>query len=171
MLKAAEGNGSSFRFGIAIKDISINDHKHSLRLCQAKPLSLRSQMEYTAIYMYRTAINLLLLTALFLGSAFAADIDGKWTATYDTQNGPITTTWELKAEGNKLTGKANSSFGARDVAEGKIDGKEVSWVENIDAGGTAIKVVCKGTLNGDELKLSRTVGEFGTTETVAKRVK
>jgi hypothetical protein len=121
--------------------------------------------------MYRILVRLLLIAALSLGCVFAADIDGKWTATYDTQNGAITTTWNLKADGAKLTGKASSSFGERDVTEGKIEGKEVSWVEVIDAGGTTIRVVCKGTLNGDELTLSRTVGEFGTTETVAKRVK
>src|SRR6185312_13847787 len=121
--------------------------------------------------MSRRAFQLLTVLLLFVASAFAADIDGKWSATYDTQNGSITTTWELKAEGNKLTGKATSSFGTRDVTEGKIEGKEVSWVEVIDAGGTTIKVTCKGTLNGDEIKLSRTVGDFGTTETVAKRQK
>ena len=121
--------------------------------------------------MHRTFIRLLLLAALSVALIFAADIDGKWTATYDTQNGPITTTWDFKADGTKLTGKANSSFGARDLTDGKIDGKDVSWVEVIDAGGTTIRIVCKGTLNGDEIKLSRTVGEFGTTETVAKRVK
>ena len=121
--------------------------------------------------MYKTALHFLLLAALCLSSAFAADIDGKWSATYDTQNGSITTTWDLKADGAKLTGKANSSFGSRDVTEGKIEGNAVSWVEVIDAQGTTIKVVCKGTLSGDELKLSRTVGEFGTTKIVAKRQK
>jgi len=121
--------------------------------------------------MYRIAINLLLLTALCLASAFAADIDGKWSATYDTQNGSITTTWDLKADGAKLTGKATSSFGDRDLTDGKIEGKAVSWTEVIDANGTTIRIVCKGTLEGDELKLSRTVGEFGTTEVVAKRQK
>jgi hypothetical protein len=121
--------------------------------------------------MQRTALNILLLVAFCLVPAFAAGIDGKWTATYDTQQGSITTTWELKADGTKLTGKANSSFGERALTEGKIEGKEVSWVEVIDAGGTQIRVVCKGTLNGDELKLTRIVGEIGTTETVAKRVK
>jgi hypothetical protein len=121
--------------------------------------------------MSRFVVRLLLLAALSLVCAFAADIDGKWTATYDTQGGSITTTSDLKAEGAKLTGKASSSFGDRDITEGKIDGKEVSWVEVIDAQGTSIRVVCKGTLNGDELKLSRTAGDFGTTEIVAKRVK
>lgn len=121
--------------------------------------------------LYRTAIKFLILAVLCLVPAFAADIDGKWTATYDTQNGSITTTWDLKADGTKLTGKATSSFGDRDVTEGKIEGNTVSWVEVIDAGGTSIRIVCKGTLKGDEIKLTRVVGEVGTTETVAKRVK
>jgi hypothetical protein len=121
--------------------------------------------------MTKSLVRLLLVAALSLVCAFAADIDGKWTATYDTQNGSVTTTWDLKADGAKLTGKASSSFGDRDITEGKINGKEVSWVEVIDAQGTTIRVVCKGTVNGDELRLSRAVGDFGTTEVVAKRVK
>jgi hypothetical protein len=115
--------------------------------------------------------RLLLLAFLCLASAFAADIDGKWSATYDTQAGSITTTWDLKADGAKLTGKASSSFGERNITDGKIEGNNVSWTENIDAQGTAITVTCKGTLNGDEIRLTRTVGEFGSTEVTAKRQK
>lgn len=118
-----------------------------------------------------TIIRLLLLTALCLVPVFAADIDGKWTATYDTQNGQTTTTWELKADGTKLTGKAESSVGERQISEGKIEGKEVSWVEVLDIAGMTIRITCKGTLNGDELKLSRSAEVFGSIEAVAKRVK
>ena len=121
--------------------------------------------------MNKTVLRLLLLTVFCLASVFAAAIDGKWTATYETQGNSITTTWDIKSDGNKLTGKASSSFGDRDITDGKIEGNTVSWTENIDAGGAAIKVVCKGTLNGDEIKLTRTVGEFGSTEVTAKRVK
>jgi hypothetical protein len=121
--------------------------------------------------LYRATINILLLAAVCLMPAFAADIDGKWTATFDTPMGSVTTTWDLKADGTKLTGKATSTMGERDVTEGKIDGKEVSWVEVVDANGNSLRIVCKGTLNGDEIKLTRTVGDYGTTETVAKRVK
>lgn len=121
--------------------------------------------------MNKTALRLLLLAIFCLASVFGADIDGKWTATYEVQGNSITTTWDLKADGNKLTGKASSSLGERELTDGKIEGNNVSWTENVDAGGTAIKVTCKGTLNGDELKLTRQVAEFGTTEVTAKRVK
>jgi hypothetical protein len=36
MLKAAKGNGSSFRFGISNNDISINDYNAGLFPCQAE---------------------------------------------------------------------------------------------------------------------------------------
>jgi hypothetical protein len=128
-------------------------------------------MHYTP-YMHRSVVHILLLAALLLLPAFAADkIDGKWTATYDTQAGSITTTWDLKAEGTKITGKASSSFGDRDITEGKIDGNLVSWVEVINTGDVSVRVVCKGTLNGDEIKLTRVVGDVGSNEVVAKRVK
>lgn len=116
-------------------------------------------------------MKILILSVFCLVSAWAADIDGKWSATYETQMGSITTTWDLKADGAKLTGKATSSLGTRDLSEGKIEGKAVSWVEVVDAGGTSIRIVCKGTLSGDEIKLTRVVGEVGTNEVVAKRVK
>jgi hypothetical protein len=116
-------------------------------------------------------IRLLLLAVFCLASVFAADIDGKWTATYEVQGNSITTAWEIKADGNKLTGKASSSLGEREITDGKIEGNNVSWTENVDAGGIAIKVTCKGTLNGDEIKLTREVAELGATEVTAKRVK
>ncbi len=123
--------------------------------------------------MHRSVVHILLprcAIVCFLRSP-PAKIDGKWTATYDTQAGSITTTWDLKAEGTKITGKASSSFGDRDITEGKIEGNQVSWVEVINTGDVSVRVVCKGTLNGDELKLTRVVGEVGTTEVVARRVK
>ena len=107
-------------------------------------------------------------------SARAADITGAWTGTMSTPDGnSMTMGYTFKVDGATLTGTVGSPMGGDPMpfTDGKIDGKEVSWVEVIDVNGTSIRIACKGTLNGDELKLSRTVGEFGTTETVAKRVK
>src|SRR5947209_17775290 len=109
--------------------------------------------------MYQRLVNVLMLAALCLSTALAADIDGKWTATFETPRGSIKTTWDLKADGTKLTGKSSSEMGGQDVAEGKIEGKEVSWVEVFDFNGNSIRFVYKGTINGDEMKLSRTRSE------------
>lgn len=46
--------------------------------------------------MYRRLMNVL-VAALCLAPALAADVDGKWTATFETPRGDIKITWELKA--------------------------------------------------------------------------
>jgi hypothetical protein len=49
------------------------------------------------------AIVVSLLLAVF-GIAAAADASGQWTATFNTQVGEQKYTWDLKADGAKLTG-------------------------------------------------------------------
>ena len=109
------------------------------------------------------------------GAALAADIDGKWKAEFATQIGVQKYVYELKADGEKLTGKA---VGEREtdksevpITEGKIVKDEVSFVEHLKFGDMDLRVEYKGKLAGDELKLTRQVGDVATEQLVAKRVK
>ena len=52
-----------------------------------------------------------------------------------------------------------------------MDGDNVSFVENMSFQGMDIRIEYSGKLVGDELKLTRKVGEFATEELVAKRVR
>jgi hypothetical protein len=115
---------------------------------------------------------------LFLMSAavvYSADITGKWAAEFDSQVGVQKYVFELKAEGAALTGKAVSKIGAAEaqtpIKEGKINGDEVSFVENLTYEGMELRIVYKGKVSGDEIKFSRTVADAGGEEFVAKRVK
>ena len=57
----------------------------------------------------KTQRNLILLPALalgLLGSVRAADVTGKWKSEFDTQIGHLKYTYDLKADGDKITGKA-----------------------------------------------------------------
>jgi hypothetical protein len=103
--------------------------------------------------------------------AFAADPTGKWTTTISTQIGELAYTYELKAEGNKLTGKAKSQFGDIEIADGKINGDEITFVENIKFNDMPIRIEYKGKVGADEIKFTRQVGEFATEDFVAKRAK
>lgn len=122
-----------------------------------------------------TLVFLTLLGMVFCGVARAAEIDGKWKAEFETQIGVQKYVFELKAEGEKLTGKA---VGEREtdksdtaITEGKIVNDTVSFVEILKFDGTDLRIEYKGKLAGDELKLSRNVGDMATEELVAKRVK
>lgn len=123
----------------------------------------------------RIAGVLAVLALVLPPSARAADVNGKWTAEFDSPVGVQKYTYELKADGAKLTGTAAfermGEKGTAELKEGKVDGDKVSFVEMLDFQGNSLRIEYTGQLVGDELKLTRKVGDFGTEELVAKRVK
>ncbi len=105
--------------------------------------------------------------------AFAADVSGTWTASFDTQVGKQDYTYTFKQTGTKLTGKAKSEFAmaTTEITEGTVNGDDVSFVENLDYMGMPLHIVYKGKIAGDEIKLTRTVIEGVAEEAVAKKSK
>lgn len=106
----------------------------------------------------------------------AADLTGKWKAAFDTQVGKQTYTYELKADGEKVTGKATGDINGEnkrtvDIKDGKLVGDTVSFVEVFDFQGNEISITYKGKLAGDEIKFTRQVGDVATEELVARREK
>jgi len=104
-------------------------------------------------------------------AALAADINGKWTADFNTQVGEQKYTYEFHVDGSKLTGKAIGQFGESEIKEGKVDGDNISFVENLNFQGNDLRVEYTGKIDGDEIKFTRKVGDFATEELTAKRVK
>jgi hypothetical protein len=117
------------------------------------------------------------LTLLFALASLsrAADLAGKWTAEFDSPIGVQKYAYEFKAEGDKLTGKATfeHSMGKGDspLKDIKVKDGDVSFVETMKIQDMEIVITYTGKLAGDELKLTRAVGDFGTEQLVAKRVK
>jgi len=118
--------------------------------------------------------TLVSLSLMLLGAARAAGIDGKWNAEFDSQIGRQKYVFDLKADGEKLTGKA--SFERQDqksdtaLTEGKIAKDAVSFVELLKFQDQEVRIEYTGKIAGDELKLHRKVGEFAEYDIVAKRV-
>lgn len=118
--------------------------------------------------------QILFLAALPL-SVLAADLTGTWKSEFDSQIGRQKYTFTFKQDGTNLTGKASSEAGERkreaDLKEGKVDGEKVSFVELLDFQGNEIRISYSGKLstNGNEINLTREVGEFAKEEIVAKR--
>jgi hypothetical protein len=106
---------------------------------------------------------------LLSGLAFAASIDGKWVSERkmerEGQSFTITQTFDLKAEGNTLTGKMTMAFGdmeprTMDLKDGKIDGNKFSFVVVLETPNGEFKMNYTGTIEGDTLK-GETVREGG----------
>jgi hypothetical protein len=119
----------------------------------------------------RKTSSLLVCLCLCALTAWAADATGKWTTTISTQIGDQAYTYDFKVEGGKLTGKAKSQFGEIELTEGKVNGDEITFVENVSFDGNTIRIEYKGKVSGDEIKFTRKVGEFATEDFVAKRAK
>jgi len=106
---------------------------------------------------------------------FAADATGKWKTEFDSPVGVQKYTFDLKVVGDKLTGTASfermGETGQAELKEGKVSGEEVSFVELMNIQGSEIRIEYTGKVTADEIKMVRKVGDFGTEEFVAKRVK
>lgn len=121
-------------------------------------------------------IRLLGILAMLLAvsvPAAAADLSGKWTAEFDSPIGVQKYVYEFKKAGDSLTGEAtfersvgNGSVQLKNV---KVDGDKVSFEEPLTIEGNTITITYSGTLTGDELKLTRVVGDFGSEQLTAKR--
>ena len=88
--------------------------------------------------------------------AQAADLAGKWSGDVPGRGGATAPgTFTIKVDGDKLTGSMTGAQGELPLQEGKVSGSQFSFSTTIDAGGNSIKILYKGTLSGDQLKMTR----------------
>jgi hypothetical protein len=107
---------------------------------------------------------------LLLGvSAFAADVDGKWTGTVHTDNGDFPVSFSFMADGAKLNGSMAGPDGS-DIAikDGMIDGANISFWLSLDFGGNSMKLTYKGVVAADQIKISGDAGGMPFEFTVKK---
>lgn len=90
-----------------------------------------------------------------IGSAWAADITGKWVAQVEGRQGTRENTFNFEVDGAKVTGTMTTGMGETAISEGKIEGDELSFVIVRSFGENEMKILYKGTVSGDEIKLTR----------------
>ncbi len=108
------------------------------------------------------------LTTLFIflcTITFAQNLNGTWTTTLDTENGPYTFYAELKADGDALTGRLYSVDGSVNISEGKINGNEFEYKFLLNYN----EIKHEGKLVDGDLKIKST-SENGDGEFTMKRV-
>jgi hypothetical protein len=98
------------------------------------------------------SVAALLLLAV---SAFAADVDGKWSGSVSTPNGDFPVTFNFKADGATLNGSmAGPDGGDINIKDGMIDGANISFWLSLDMGGNELKLTYKGVVAADQIKIS-----------------
>lgn len=107
-----------------------------------------------------------ILLFLISVSAFAADVTGEWSATVQGPDGDMQLVFNLKQDGGKVTGNVEGPMGEMAITAGNMEGDTISFTVEADQ----FKVVHKGTVSGDEMKLKVDMGERSL-EMTAKRAK
>jgi len=93
-------------------------------------------------------------------SAFAADVDGKWTGTMATPMGDVPVGFTFKADGATLTGSTSGPDGGEvKIAGGKVDGSKISFSVTFDFGGMPFTMNYAGVVSANEIKF--TIDIFG----------
>jgi len=104
----------------------------------------------------KTTIRIACSLALLLAVAMAADISGKWTGDMPGRGGDTTsTTFTFKVDGEKLTGSLTGPQGDIPLQEGTVAGNQISFSTTLNFGGNSIKILYKGTMSGDQIKMTR----------------
>jgi hypothetical protein len=116
--------------------------------------------------------RLLVFMTLFAATALAADVTGNWKATAEGPNGRMERTFTFKVDGNKLTGETTSSmFGKSTIADGKVDGDNLSFTITVKFQDNEMKLNYKGKVNGNEIKFTVENPDYGQViEWLAKKV-
>ncbi len=104
-------------------------------------------------------------------TASAADVNGKWTADMPGRQGAtMTATFNLKADGDKLTGSVTTQMGENPITDGKVSGDEISFKQKMSMNGNDVVMLYTGKLDGDKINFTRQrEGADRKTEFVAKR--
>ena len=97
----------------------------------------------------------------------SSGIDGQWTGFVDGMDGkPLELKYRFRAEGTRLIGLIESQLGGGQISDGKIAGNNIEFKLIT----SEFTILNNGTLSGDEIQLTETVGEEKI-KVVLKRVK
>lgn len=94
-----------------------------------------------------------LLLVLSAATAQAADPNGTWTWTFERPGGEaVDVSLDLKADGEKLTGKVYSGERETEITDGTFKGDEVSFQTVRERNGNKFVMTYKGKVEGDAIK-------------------
>jgi hypothetical protein len=104
----------------------------------------------------------------------AADISGKWTAQVPGRDGQTReATFNLKQDGEKLTGTTSGPNGDMPITDGSVKGEDVAFTVVANFNGNEVKMLYKGKVTAEGIKFTRTRegGDRPPAEFVATKAK
>ena len=124
--------------------------------------------------MKRYSVLVVVALALVWSAAVrAADPSGRWSATFMTQLGEQSYTYEFMVKGTSLTGTAKGNLtGETKITDGKVDGDTITFVENAMYMEMPVTFTYTGKMtSAEQIEFTRNVMDIAMETFTAKRVK
>ncbi len=113
------------------------------------------------------------MAPLLFNDKSSEGISGVWKADFDTQRGLQKYAFKFKQDGPSITARASVDLDGQtrevEFKDVELNDKTLTFVEVLDAQGRELRITYTGTVSDDEIKFQRAVGEFGSSDSVAKR--
>ena len=94
--------------------------------------------------------------------------DGNWNLVVSTPMGERQATLSVKTDGGALKGSQAADGNSTEIFDGTVKGNEVSWKVSI-TDPMPMTLEFSGTVDGDKLSGSVTLGAFGSSSFTGKR--
>ena len=103
--------------------------------------------------------------------AWAADVNGKWKASYQSPDGQQReSTFNFQVSGETLTGTVvSSALGEAKIEDGKVSGDTIKFSVTRNFNGSDVKLRYDGKVAGDTINFTISFGDQGSFDIVAKR--
>jgi hypothetical protein len=112
-------------------------------------------------------MGIVLLLATVLS---AADASGKWKGSFDTPDGNVTLTFDMKTTGDAISGTVSGLPTPAPIKDGKVQGDVITFTFTTEYQGNPLKLLMRGQVSGEEIKFNIGTEDGGWgTEFVAKK--
>jgi len=103
------------------------------------------------------------------GGGETAQVAGTWTMTVNGPQGAMTSTLTMTQTGDALDGQIISQFGNAAISDGRVSGRNVSWIASFQIGGERTTVNFEAEVDGNRMTGRVRAGESGTMTFTAER--
>ncbi len=90
-----------------------------------------------------------------------AAVDGAYDVTVKTPMGDQKSVFTINSDGSSFSGSIVGSMGSMDVADGSVDGNNLTWKMNMTVP-MPMTLDCSATVDGDAISGEVKAGAFGT---------
>jgi hypothetical protein len=98
-----------------------------------------------------------------------AQVAGTWTMTVNAPQGAMTSTMTLTQTSDAIDGNMISEFGTSVIAEGRVNGRTVTWSASFQMGNERTTVNFEAEVDGNRMTGRLRAGEMGTMTFTAER--